>query len=149
MASPTHQNKTFLFFQTSIPWPAARTECLSIGMDLATIANQQELDAIAAAWTLSSVGQVSIGLNDVSAEGAFVWVDGDSSTFRNWATGEPNGLRNENCGTVIGYKGVGFNDLGCTTWASFLCSGCVGPSCTQVTPYSQVSHILCVDTCRL
>ena len=31
-----------------------------------------------------------IGYNDIDNEGTFVWDDGSTSTYTNWADGEPN-----------------------------------------------------------
>jgi hypothetical protein len=42
-----------------------------------------------------------IGLSDSLAEGSWQWVDDtNTNSWSNWAEGEPNGDRRENCGNI-------------------------------------------------
>ena len=47
-------------------------------------------------------GKFWIGLTDLFQEGNFVWSNGDKSTYRNWAKGEPNNgyLHHEHFGLI-------------------------------------------------
>ena len=53
-----------------------------------------------------------IGLHDRDTEGTFGWADGNNSSYRNWAIGEPNQNGNEDC--VQTFRSERWNDLTCT-----------------------------------
>jgi hypothetical protein len=78
-------------------WTDAQSQALSLGGNLATVN-----DAAEDAWisqTFTNFGGIQrnlwIGLNAIGLDGGnpnnYQWVDGSSSTYRNWASGEPNG----------------------------------------------------------
>lgn len=64
-----------------------------LGAHLASISNVVDNDSLVK-WLLArgDTGAVWIGLNDIANEGKFVWTDGADTTFKNWATGKPNGI---------------------------------------------------------
>ncbi|MEM7066025.1 MAG: choice-of-anchor C family protein [Cyanobacteria bacterium P01_B01_bin.77] len=73
-------------------WVEAQTEAQSFGGNLVTVndgAEQTFLAGLFAGKTLWT------GYSDVAVEGNFQWADGDSSTYTNWASGQPNNFRNE------------------------------------------------------
>ncbi len=74
-------------------WTQAEQQAVEWGGHLATINSQEENDYVY--QLLTGIGKVWIGLNDVAEEGEFVWVSGDTSVYRNWDTGEPNNIGNE------------------------------------------------------
>ena len=41
-----------------------------------------------------------IGLTDKATDGTFVWANGETSSYRNWAPGEPNNWPGENYVTM-------------------------------------------------
>ncbi len=79
-------------------WTEAQFEATALGGNLATINNAAEQQWIFE--NFSTFGGVDrnlwIGLNDVLIDGNFVWVSGESSSFANWATFEPNNSGDEN-----------------------------------------------------
>ena len=45
-----------------------------------------------------------IGLSDSLAEGSWQWIDDtNTNSWSNWAQGEPNGDRRENCGNILDF----------------------------------------------
>ena len=72
--------------------------------------------------TLTAGTNCWIGLNDIDNEGTFVWADGSGSTFRFWASGQPNDDQdNQDC--VETYGDVSWNDLPCDyTVTCYFCS---------------------------
>jgi len=73
-------------------WTNCEAEAVSLGGHLATINDQAENDWVVANFsTFDGVPRhLWIGLTDRDEEGIFIWVSGETSTYRNWAPGEPN-----------------------------------------------------------
>ncbi len=72
-------------------WDAGRTACTAAGAHLAVITSPEEetfVEGIAS-------GDRWIGLSrpagSTSTDASFVWITGETSSFRAWASGEPNG----------------------------------------------------------
>ena len=96
------------FTDAGIDWPGARDQCLSRGGDLATVTSLEEYNLM---YSLNTAfANCWIGLNDLETEGTWVWADGDNSTFRYWAPGEPN-------------NDFGVQDCGCT-WTHNMMDDC-------------------------
>lgn len=55
-----------------------------------------------------------IGLGDYRAEDTWAWVDGGTASYRNWASGEPNGGRAENCVSITTATGL-WSDQNCNS----------------------------------
>ena len=78
-------------------WTDAQSAAVGIGGNLTTVNNLAENNWIWNRWGTNR--DLWIGLNDpVLGDGTgaqhaanFVWADGDTSAFRNWRSGEPNG----------------------------------------------------------
>ncbi len=135
MASPLIPDKTFIFFSSPQTWQNARTFCLGRGLVLATILSDTEYAAVFNAITAS---RYWIGLNDIATEGTFVWTDGSTSTYRNWAAGNPSDSNsNEDCVEIMdalnsGNPNGAWNDNTCSAQLGFLCARCPYGPCTQV-----------------
>jgi hypothetical protein len=140
--SPSSQNKVFLFYNTSLPWPHARKVCKAdSGSDLATVSDWAEFNAILDAFSRFAEG-AWIGLNDLFAESTFVWANKDSDTYRDWSSGEPNNLEgHEDCVQFV-FNKRGWNDNNCDRAMYFLCHK------IEVSSYFHQLCILCV-TCVL
>ncbi|XP_015279234.1 PREDICTED: macrophage mannose receptor 1-like [Gekko japonicus] len=88
-------------------WSAARTTCKTLGGNLATIPSK----AVQAFLTMhfKNVPVDSwIGLHDIIEEGRFLWTDGSSVRYTNWANSSPSSSRhgfffhsNEDCVAMI------------------------------------------------
>jgi hypothetical protein len=121
------ENGHSYYLLTPATWTTSETEAQSLGGTLAIIRNQSEQD-----WVFDTFGTFQgtnyslwIGLYDPTQDQSggshvsnFVWVDGESSTYRNWGGGEPNDSNssefyvhmsktNNGFGTVPG----GWNDM--------------------------------------
>ena len=77
---------------------AAEAKAVELGGHLATVNNLAEHDAI---WLTLEDYDIQgylgtgpdgfwIGLNDLDEEDTFEWADGDTSSYRNWAYGNPD-----------------------------------------------------------
>ena len=99
----TIDDATYGYFTTNpdrIPWITAGLDCIDWGGNLATIDSKQTDSLLY--YMITSSYTCWIGLNDRGNEAgnngsAFVWVDGSTSTYRQWNTinnNEPDGATN-------------------------------------------------------
>lgn len=127
----SHDSHTYHFCRAGLTWEDAQTACEGRDAYLATISSSAEND-----WTAGMAdthlwayheGQVNlsqgprIGLNDRTAEGAFVWLNGESVHYTNWRAGEPNNSANEDCVAIDFGAGGTWNDVDCSTLGTFIC----------------------------
>lgn len=92
--------------------PAASSSATAIAQSyggyLATITSAEENNYLASQLANQCA---LIGYTDASSEGHFVWANGETSTYTNWATGQPNNDNgNQDC-TVL--CSSGWNDSHC------------------------------------
>jgi Ca2+-binding RTX toxin-like protein len=83
----------YYLLSNSATWDNAQTQANSLGGNLVTINSQDEQD-----WLQTTFGKNQnfwIGLRDNVTEGSFQWANGETSTFTNWNSGEPNNFGNE------------------------------------------------------
>ncbi|KAM9024791.1 macrophage mannose receptor 1-like isoform 1-T1 [Ara ararauna] len=87
-------NKCYKIFGSTederVTWHAARTACMNLGGNLATIHNEQ-VQAFLTFHMKDFVTDTWIGLNDINHEMRFLWTDGTGVYFTNWAKGFPSG----------------------------------------------------------
>jgi cysteine-rich repeat protein len=114
----------YLFVTTGFSWRDARDNCRGWGGDLVVVDTATE-----AAW-LSLIrgftGTAWIGLNDRGSEGNYTWSSGASSSYRAWASGEPNNrFFSEDCVEQYGQDGgdnrARWNDSNCDDRRNAIC----------------------------
>lgn len=71
-------------------WTTARTNCANMGGHLVTITTAGEQSFIYGLWPSGW-----IGLTDEVVEGTWRWVTGETYSYSNWNSGEPNNSGNE------------------------------------------------------
>lgn len=92
----TFRNHYYLAVKQSKTWNDAKVYAESLGGYLVTIADKEENDFVFTfAVTKGLTNAIWIGLTDEVKEGQFVWVTGESFTYKNWNTGEPNNSGDE------------------------------------------------------
>jgi hypothetical protein len=74
----------------SATWTTARTNCSNMGGHLVTITTSGEQSFLFALWPSGW-----IGLTDEVTEGSWRWVTGETYSYKNWNSGEPNNSGNE------------------------------------------------------
>lgn len=78
-------------------WTAAEIYCEVLGGHLATITSPQENAAVYDYVCSLGYDTAYFGYTDNEKEGTWKWVNGEKSSYSNWASGEPNNVgRNEN-----------------------------------------------------
>jgi len=74
----------------SATWTTARSNCVAMGGHLVTITTSGEQSFIFNIWPSGW-----IGLTDEVSEGTWRWVTGETYSYTNWNSGEPNNAGNE------------------------------------------------------
>jgi cysteine-rich repeat protein len=76
-------------------WSVAGATCMTEGFTLAAISSAPEQTLIEGYLVVNT--NTWVGGNDLAAEGAFVWSNGEIFGFTNWDAGEPNDNNGEDC----------------------------------------------------
>ena len=100
-------------------WLIAESYCSNMSSNLVTLHNQEENVYI---QHRHNGGRSWIGLNDRSVEGSFVWTNKEISSFRFWASRQPNNWKNEDCVHTLGARhGYTWNDVPCDNCYNYTC----------------------------
>ena len=107
------------FTHTGINWADARLQCVSQGYDIATITSSEDNTLL---YNLKTSGLFCwIGLNDINAEGTFVWADGSSNSYRNWDSNQPDdNVGNQDC-ALMSVQGYWDDDYCTATNGCYFC----------------------------
>ncbi len=116
-----YDDGTYLYCETAAAWSSAQTTCQSYGYDLLTVNDADEN-----AWAVETANTYStakwwIGFNDISTEGSWVWASGESASYTNWHSGEPNNAGNEDCAQFNRFSDETWNDEPCSSSFRFIC----------------------------
>ncbi|MBW2607233.1 MAG: hypothetical protein JRD05_06300 [Deltaproteobacteria bacterium] len=106
---------------TQMNWADAKAFAESLGGYLATITSGAEgqwlYDAFGSDLRINS-GSRYFGGNDLANEGLWQWITGETWSYSNWYSGEPNNLGDEDCVALHPYLRSGhghyWNDINCS-----------------------------------
>ena len=111
-----------MFCETSEPWSDAQAECNSYDYDMLTIDDASEDSWADTTADSYSTSKWWFGYNDISSEGFWMWESGSSSTYINWASGEPNDSGgNEDCAQLNRFTDGTWNDEPCSSSFYYIC----------------------------
>ena len=91
-----YNGHSYYIFNNKSAWEQAQAYCESRGGHLAVINNEAENSSVFNYMKSKGYDSAYFGLSDTAKEGTWTWSNGDSSTYRNFAGGEPNGGTYEN-----------------------------------------------------
>jgi hypothetical protein len=121
MQPVTYNGHDYLFVVTPRDWGAAKTTCELNGYKLVTINDASEESFLQYEESYRGGGQWWIGYHDQGIEGSWIWDDGTVINYSNWAPGEPNNDKNQDC-AQDNYNGSGqWDDNYCTAGLKFIC----------------------------
>ena len=109
-AISTYGGKGYTITDSGSTWYNAELAARALGGHLVAINDMLENSFLQA--TFSSYGNVWLGLSDEAQCGSYVWTSGESFSFTNWASGQPNNSGNKDY-TAMQSDG---------TWATFVAS---------------------------
>lgn len=120
--------------ETCTNWTTALSKCRQENSVLVNIENNEENVFIqhrhngAKSW---------LGLNDISKEGNFTWVDREDGNFTDWANYQPNNYQEEDCVHALGVKyNYEWNDVQCSDCHQYTCK----KGKTETTVYYDLSR---------
>ncbi|XP_076824190.1 CD209 antigen-like protein C [Clavelina lepadiformis] len=118
--------------ETQQNWQESRRLCQAMGGDLAAVGMRNvAIERKLLTEVIKSSQNVWIGLNDISREGQWMWIDGVRAAEGNvnWVAGEPNNSGDEDCAVVNrpGYNGA--LDYRCSLTQFALCEKNVTDTC--------------------
>ncbi|MBF0590677.1 MAG: C-type lectin domain-containing protein [Nitrospirae bacterium] len=86
-------------------WGGCEAAAATQGANLATVRSKAEND-----WIVKTFGLVNmwIGLNSQATQDKWVWVSGETSSYTDWGSGEPNYTSTDRCANIdVSYDGTG------------------------------------------
>ncbi|KAK2853458.1 hypothetical protein Q5P01_006119 [Channa striata] len=112
------QNRIYIYVPGTVTMSEAKQYCRDHYTDVATFRSQADIDALPAQSCID--GRCWIGLErNMNNTSDWHWSDGDEAIFRNWYSGEPNGLtKQENCVMMLTSL---WYDISCNDICPFLC----------------------------
>jgi glucose/arabinose dehydrogenase len=84
----SNNGSRYVLSSANLTWEQAQAEARSLGGNLVTINNAAEENFLK--QTYGTTEGFWIGINDATTEGQFRWASGETSSYTNWAPGEPN-----------------------------------------------------------
>ncbi|KAJ8010370.1 hypothetical protein DPEC_G00074360 [Dallia pectoralis] len=87
------QGKCYKFLRDDdkLSWNDARTFCINLGGNLASVLSENE-QAFLTTQLIGNSQDMWIGLNDVNWEMRFLWTEGKGVSYTNWAKGHPTSV---------------------------------------------------------
>jgi hypothetical protein len=133
----TNGGRSYLFCSQTATWAAAASACTAQGMSLVTINSAAESTWVGAQAKSIVSGTWWTGLNDLKGEGSFLWQDGTSIPYLNWASGQPSATSaGDDCVTLnAATSPYTWDDVSCTTARPYVCeavppaAACVASVC--------------------
>ncbi|XP_028395588.1 macrophage mannose receptor 1-like [Dendronephthya gigantea] len=121
----SYNRSCYRIFSNPRNWFGAKSACRDTGGHLVRIDDDNEQKFLAYEVFPRRDTAFWLGLNDLATAGQWVWEfrSGDSLVFKNWQTGEPNGLGRERCVEMYGFAPVAgrWNDAYCNGPKSYIC----------------------------
>ena len=88
----TYNGHTYYFYSKKTTWHDAYEVAKKLGGYLVTINSSAEDSYV---YNLANKKTFWTGLTDQGNEGTFKWINGESASYRNWASGQPDNAQNE------------------------------------------------------
>nr|XP_057934022.1 galactose-specific lectin nattectin-like [Doryrhamphus excisus] len=111
------------FVGAEFSFEIAETFCNILGGNLVSIHSRLENEMVRH-LIMTETGSFEpswIGFNDLDLEGEFVWTDGSTVDFTDWANNRPRTNANLNC-VEINFRGETWNDRGCRAGRPSVCA---------------------------
>lgn len=119
-----YNGHSYYIFNNALTWEQAQAYCESRGGHLAVINNDAENTKLFNYMKSKGYDSAYFGLSDRAKEGTWTWANGEKFSYKNWASGEPNGGTYENYGMFYYvYQNGEWNDGDFSAGSSFYLDG--------------------------
>ena len=110
---------TFKYYSSAKTWSNAKTACENLGGHLATSTSAEKNTFL---FSLISTN-TWLGATDEASEGTWKWVTGETWSYTNWASGQPdNSSKKEHYLEFnLGFGNRVWNDISATTTQGYIC----------------------------
>ena len=109
----SHNGHTYAVTIDSMTWKEADTLSNQHGGYIVTINDSEENTFLTDNYSSFLSESLWIGYSDKDNEGAWVWANGETSTYTNWASGEPDDAGGQDCGVILYYESGEWIDVPC------------------------------------
>ncbi len=119
-----------LFTNVDKTWTNAKAACAAYsGSYLASITASAEQNQIVSNFSFPSQSTF-IGLNDRTTEGTFAWDHGETLSYTNWGSAQPDNFSgNQDCAVLYQSFSYQWDDNYCDSSYDYLCEMTVAPAC--------------------
>nr|XP_006824161.1 PREDICTED: chitinase-like protein PB1E7.04c-like [Saccoglossus kowalevskii] len=118
----------YSFHNDTHSWESSTTLCQQNGAVLASLSTRTVSDGVIQFIIDNNIddGLVDywIGLNDISQEGSYIWINGDPFVYTNWSRGNPNNFKNQDCGQLWTSRNFLWDDAKCSRDKGYICQRC-------------------------
>jgi hypothetical protein len=123
VADPADPLHVYQLCSDPLSWTAARDACRASGYELVTINDSAENTFVDGQADARSTSRWWTGFNDITTEGTWAWVSGQTSSYAPWGGGEPNNSGGgEDCGQINRFHpALTWNDEPCSTPYPYIC----------------------------
>ncbi|XP_076446343.1 uncharacterized protein LOC143283851 [Babylonia areolata] len=132
LLSPTLSSCFLLVTEVTVPWAAARAQCLRHGADLVSVTSFREQTLVEALVRGAGLAQgggawsgLWIGATDNTREGGWEWSDSAPFRFLHWSAGQPDnsgwGGEEQDCAVVVPADTLQWDDRDCDELHNYIC----------------------------
>ena len=112
-----YDGHTFQYIKATAKWSVAKTACEALGGHLATSTSAGKNE-----FLLSIIGATSwLGGTDEETEGVWKWITGETWSYANWNSGEPNNSGNNEPYLELRYPAGVWNDESPSATRRYVC----------------------------
>ncbi len=111
----------YLFCETASSWTDAQADCATYGYHLASLGSSAETTWVDDTADGYSTAKWWMGFHDRNTEGTWEWDSGETASYTNWHSGEPNDSGDEDCGQLNRWADYTWNDEPCSSTFYYVC----------------------------
>ncbi|MEK7253475.1 MAG: lectin-like protein, partial [Bacteroidota bacterium] len=101
----SHNGHHYFLSTSTVTWANAKIAATNLSGYLATVTTSAENTFLRSTIAAAGISAAWLGLTDEVTEGTFAWANGETFSYTNWETGEPNDSGGEDYGSMYTVTG--------------------------------------------